>query len=89
MLTRHDRTLVPLDVPSNVLQYCIDVLEDDSSMRLADGIKRKLNHVHAQLEGQLSGDLARNNSLPVTFVCYKLSSTIMMEGTRRHLFPEA
>ncbi len=42
MLTRHDRTLVSLDVPSNVLQYCIDVLEDDSSMRLADGIRRKL-----------------------------------------------
>ena len=42
MLTRQDGTLAPLDVPSNVLQHCIDVLEDDSSMRLADGIKRKL-----------------------------------------------
>ncbi|ETN39491.1 uncharacterized protein HMPREF1541_05717 [Cyphellophora europaea CBS 101466] len=42
MLTRVDNTLVPLDVPSNVLQHCIDVLEDDSSMRLADGVKRKL-----------------------------------------------
>jgi hypothetical protein len=42
MLTRVDNTLAPLDVPSNVLQHCVDVLEDDSSMRLADGIKRKL-----------------------------------------------
>jgi hypothetical protein len=42
MLTRQDGTLAPLDVPANVLQHCIDVLEDDSSMRLADGIKRKL-----------------------------------------------
>ena len=42
MLTRQDGSLAPLDVPSNVLQHCIDVLEDDSSMRLADGIKRKL-----------------------------------------------
>jgi len=43
MLTRVDNSLAPLDVPSNVLQHCVDVLEDDSSMRLADGIKRKLN----------------------------------------------
>ncbi|RMZ81630.1 hypothetical protein DV737_g2364, partial [Chaetothyriales sp. CBS 132003] len=43
MLTRQDGSLAPLDVPLNVLQHCIDVLEDDSSMRLADGIKRKLS----------------------------------------------
>ncbi|RMZ82251.1 hypothetical protein DV738_g1792, partial [Chaetothyriales sp. CBS 135597] len=43
MLTRQDGSLAPLDVPANVLQHCIDVLEDDSSMRLADGIKRKLS----------------------------------------------
>lgn len=42
MLTRVNNTLAPLDVPSNVLQHCVDVLENDSSMRLADGIKRKL-----------------------------------------------
>jgi hypothetical protein len=42
MLTRQDRTLVPLDVPSNVLQYCIDILDEDPSMRLADGVRRKL-----------------------------------------------
>lgn len=42
MLTRVDNTMVPLDVPINVLHHCIEVLEDDSSMRLADGIKRKL-----------------------------------------------
>ena len=42
MLIRPDGTMAPLDVPSNMLQHCIEVLEDDSSMRLADGIKRKL-----------------------------------------------
>ncbi len=42
MLSRSDGTLAALDVPSNVLQHCIEVLEDDSSMRLTDGIKRKL-----------------------------------------------
>ncbi len=44
MLTRHDQSMMPLDIPSNVIQYCIDVLDDDCSMRLADGIKRKLVH---------------------------------------------
>jgi len=34
--------LAPIKVPSNVLQHCIEVLDDDSSMRLTDGIKRKL-----------------------------------------------
>ncbi|RMD39671.1 hypothetical protein DV735_g5459, partial [Chaetothyriales sp. CBS 134920] len=43
MLTRQDGSLAALDVPANVLQHCIDVLDDDSSMRLADGIKRKLS----------------------------------------------
>lgn len=42
MLTGADGTLVPVSVPSNVLGHCADVLEEDSSMRLADGIKRKL-----------------------------------------------
>ncbi|KAK5337768.1 hypothetical protein LTR98_005617 [Exophiala xenobiotica] len=42
MLSRPDGTLAPIEVPSNVLQHCIEVLDDDSSMRLADGIKRKL-----------------------------------------------
>ena len=41
MLTGPDG-LVPLSVPGNVLAHCVDVLDDDSSMRLADGIKRKL-----------------------------------------------
>lgn len=42
MLTSADGTLIPVSVPSNVLVACADVLEDDPSMRLADGIKRKL-----------------------------------------------
>lgn len=42
MLSRPDGTLSSLDIPYNVLQHCIDMLEDDSSMRLADGLKRKL-----------------------------------------------
>lgn len=42
MLTAPDGQLVPMSVPSNVLAHCIDILEDDSSMRMADGIKRKL-----------------------------------------------
>ncbi|KAL2440800.1 Transcription factor 1 [Exophiala dermatitidis] len=42
MLSRPDGTLAPMDVPSNILQHCIELLEDDSSMRLAEGIKRKL-----------------------------------------------
>ncbi|KIV80229.1 hypothetical protein PV11_07744 [Exophiala sideris] len=42
MLSRSDGSLATIAVPSNVLEHCIEVLEDDSSMRLADGIKRKL-----------------------------------------------
>ena len=42
MLTNINNTLCPLHVPSNVLSVCAGVLEDDSSMRLADGIRRKL-----------------------------------------------
>lgn len=42
MLTRPDGILVRAEVPGNVLQHCIDILDEDSSMRLADGIKRKL-----------------------------------------------
>ena len=42
MLSRPDGSLAPMDVPSNILQHCIEVLEDDCSMRLTDGVKRKL-----------------------------------------------
>ena len=42
MLSKADGSLIPMDVPNNILKYCIDLLEEDSSMRLADGIKRKL-----------------------------------------------
>lgn len=45
MLTNYDGTLSAIHIPSNVLQVCVDVLEDDSSMRLADGIKRKLRNL--------------------------------------------
>ncbi|KIW44675.1 uncharacterized protein PV06_03129 [Exophiala oligosperma] len=42
MLSRPDGTLAPVEIPSNILQQCVEILDDDSSMRLADGIKRKL-----------------------------------------------
>jgi hypothetical protein len=42
MLSRSNGSLVSMDVPGNVLNHCIDILEEDSSMRLTDGIKRKL-----------------------------------------------
>lgn len=42
MLTGADGQFVSLSVPSNILHHCVDILDDDSSMRLADGIKRKL-----------------------------------------------
>ena len=42
MLTSANGTLTPIHVPANVLTACADVLEDDPSMRLADGIQRKL-----------------------------------------------
>lgn len=41
-LTGADGSFVSLSVPNNILNHCADVLEEDSSMRLADGIKRKL-----------------------------------------------
>lgn len=40
--TGADGTRISLSVPNNILSHCADVLEDDSTMRLADGIKRKL-----------------------------------------------
>ena len=42
MLNSADGNLIPVYIPSNVLSACVDVLEEDPSMRLADGIKRKL-----------------------------------------------
>jgi hypothetical protein len=42
MLSKADGSLAPMDVPSNILKHCIDMLEEDSTMRLTDGIKRKL-----------------------------------------------
>ena len=42
MLTSTNGTLTAIHVPANVLTACADVLEDDPSMRLADGIQRKL-----------------------------------------------
>lgn len=52
MLTRSDRSLVSIEVPSNVLQLCIDILDDDCSMRLTDGIKRKLRMFMASWKDQ-------------------------------------
>ena len=42
MLSKLDGSFISTDVPNNILKYCIDLLEEDSSMRLTDGIKRKL-----------------------------------------------
>jgi len=42
MLSKGDGQLVPMDVPSNILNHCIDMLDVDSGMRLAEGIKFKL-----------------------------------------------
>jgi len=42
MLSRPDGEMIAMDVPSKILKYCIDLLEEDSTMRLTDGIKRKL-----------------------------------------------
>jgi len=52
MLTRPDGSLAPIEVPSNVLQHCVEVLDDDSSMRLTDGIKRKLRMFMASWKDQ-------------------------------------
>lgn len=42
MLSKGDGQLVPMDVPSNILNHCIDILDVDGGMRLAEGIKLKL-----------------------------------------------
>lgn len=42
MLSKADGSMLPMDVPNNILKHCIDMLEEDSTMRLTDGIKRKL-----------------------------------------------
>jgi hypothetical protein len=42
VLSKPDGSFISTDVPNNILKYCIDLLEEDSSMRLTDGIKRKL-----------------------------------------------
>lgn len=42
MFTGADGSMKPVHVPLNVLMVCADVLEEDSSMRLSDGIRRKL-----------------------------------------------
>ncbi|KAJ9608329.1 hypothetical protein H2200_007317 [Cladophialophora chaetospira] len=42
MLSRPDGSLAPMDIPLNILQHCVEVLDDDSSMRLTEGVKRKL-----------------------------------------------
>jgi hypothetical protein len=42
MLSKGDGQLVPMDVPSNIVNHCIDLLDVDSGMRLAEGIKLKL-----------------------------------------------
>ena len=43
MLSKPGGSLLSLDVPTHILNHCIDILQDDCSMRLADGIKRKLS----------------------------------------------
>lgn len=40
----------PMNVPSNIVIRCIDLLEQDSSMRLTDGIKKKLRQLLSDWE---------------------------------------
>lgn len=42
MLSRRDGQLVEMNVPTNILQHCITILEEDLSMRVTEGITRKL-----------------------------------------------
>jgi hypothetical protein len=42
MLSRPDGSLAPMDIPSNILHHCVEELENDASMRLTEGINRKL-----------------------------------------------
>ena len=42
MLSRKDGQLVEMKIPSNILQHCISILEEDLSMRATEGIMRKL-----------------------------------------------
>ncbi|KIW00886.1 uncharacterized protein PV09_07639 [Verruconis gallopava] len=42
MLTRRDRTQISLDNPYNILNHCIEVLDDGISNRFCDGIRNKL-----------------------------------------------
>lgn len=42
MLSKRDGTLVSMNDPSDVLQHCISLLEDDLSMRATEGVMGKL-----------------------------------------------
>jgi hypothetical protein len=42
MLSRRDGQLVEMNVPNNILQHCISILEEDLSMKVTEGIMRKL-----------------------------------------------
>jgi hypothetical protein len=45
MLTKTDGTLIRMDVPNGVLQHCVCILEQDMSMRITEGITRKLQNL--------------------------------------------
>ena len=54
-LTKNDGSFISMDVPSNVLTYCISLLEEDLTMRLTDGIRRKLcMFVHERKDNGMS-----------------------------------
>jgi hypothetical protein len=42
MLRTGSGPLTPLDVPTNIVEYVVDILDDDPSMRMSEGIKHKL-----------------------------------------------
>ncbi len=45
MVSKPDGTMVSMELPGHVLTHCIEVLDEDSTMRLTAGIKNKLGRL--------------------------------------------
>ncbi|KAI9873245.1 MAG: hypothetical protein M1830_000624 [Pleopsidium flavum] len=45
MFSKPDGAMVSLDVPGNVLTHCIEIVDDDSTMRFTAGIRNKLGRL--------------------------------------------
>lgn len=50
MFSKPDGTMVSLEVPTNILRYCIDVLEENLTMRFTAGIRNKLERLAERWE---------------------------------------